>query len=313
MNLGIPDFLLGSGAEENRGPARQAKPGHHVRADFLDKGLRHIASVLRTTIIQWETSRENGFFQALDARVKVLFAVLLVIEISLRRSIPAMLGILAFCLLCASLSRVGMLMYSRRLALLALFFGFLPAVPSVLNVLVDGTIVYPLLKLHAAHAFWIYHVPQTIGITREGLLGTARLTLRVADSLAVSMLVLYTTPFHEIIRALKVLRVPDTFLMVITLAYKYIFIFAQTVEEMHLAKKSRLAGGEGGAAARRWVAGRLGLIFKKTQLRCEEIYKAMLARGFSGEIRLAGPPRMRRFDYACGAALCGAALAFLYI
>jgi energy-coupling factor transporter transmembrane protein EcfT len=82
---------------------------------------------------------------------------------------------------------------------------------------------------------------------------------------------------------------------------------------MHLAKKSRLAGGVGGAEARRWVAGRIGMIFKKTQMRCEEIFKAMLSRGYSGEVKLAGSRRMRGSDYAYGAALLCAAALFLII
>ena len=244
--------------------------------------------------------------QGVAARVKVLAALVFLIAVSLRQSLTTMLAVLACCLLLAGLSRVGFV-YARRVGLLAFLFGFTLAAPSALNLFVDGTVIYPLLHLGKAHTFWIYHIPQTIGITREGLLGTARLTLRVADSLAISLLVLYTTPFPEIMRALKVLRVPDTFLMVVTLTYKYVFIFAQTVEEMHFAKKSRLAGGVGAAAARGWVVGRIGLLFRKTQLRCEEIYKAMLARGFSGEVRLAAPGKLHGKDYVWGAGLLVAA------
>jgi len=72
------------------------------------------------------------------------------------------------------------------------------------------------------------------------------------------------------------------------LTYKYIFIFAGTIEEMYLAKKSRMARRTGGADGRLWVAGRIAFIFKKTQLRCEELFKAMLARGFSDDIRFYG-------------------------
>ncbi|MEJ2689921.1 MAG: energy-coupling factor transporter transmembrane component T, partial [Deltaproteobacteria bacterium] len=163
------------------------------------------------------------------------------------------------------------------------------------------------------YEFWIYHIPRDIGLTREGLQGVALLTSRVFNSISLSMLVLYTTPFTEIVRALKVLKVPDTFLMVIILAYKYIFIFAKTVEDMHLAKKSRMVGAAGDDEARRWIAGRIGLIFTKTQIKCEELYKAMLSRGFSGEVRLHGFKGAARSDYTAGLALLAAGIFLLWV
>ncbi len=158
------------------------------------------------------------------------------------------------------------------------------------------------------YEFWIYHIPRDIGLTREGLQGVALLTARVFNSISLSLLVLYTTPFTEIIRALKVLKVPDTFLMVISLAYKYIFIFAKTVEDMHLARKSRMVGAAGDDEARRWIAGRIGLIFTKTQIKCEELHKAMLSRGFSGEVRLHGFKAATPRDYIAGLALLAAGI-----
>ena len=51
---------------------------------------------------------------------------------------------------------------------------------------------------------------------------------------------------------------------------------------MHLARKSRLAGVEKRSEAGKWVAGRMALLFTKTQLRCEEIYRAMRGEAFPG-------------------------------
>jgi cobalt/nickel transport system permease protein len=304
----IPAFLLERGVPSAGAPAPAlGPPSRSVGTKFLDKGLEHLASVMRSSLSQGETSRAAGILQGVDARVKVLAALLFIIAVSLRLSLTAMIVVLACCLALSTLSRLGY-GYVRRVALLAFAFGFTLAAPSAFNIVVDGTVVYPLLHLESAHTFWVYQIPQTIGVTREGLLGVARLTLRVADSLAISLLVLHTTPFAEVMRALKVLRVPDTFLLVVTLSYKYIFIFAQTAEEMHFAKKSRLVGGVDAAGARGWVVGRIGLLFRKTQLRCEEIYKAMLARGFSGEVRLAPSAPMRPKDWAWGAGFFAAAV-----
>jgi energy-coupling factor transporter transmembrane protein EcfT len=139
------------------------------------------------------------------------------------------------------------------------------------------------------------------------------LTSRVMNSLALSFFVLYTTPFPEIIKALKVLKVPDGFLMIITLSYKYMFIFAKTVEDMHLAKKSRLAGQVSNAEARRWVTGRVAFIFKKIMLRCEEIFKAMVSRGFSDHIKIYGVRKLRVRDWVTGGALVIVGALFLWM
>jgi len=138
------------------------------------------------------------------------------------------------------------------------------------------------------------------------------LTLRVLNSLSISFLILYTTPFPEIIKALKVLKVPDTFLIIISLAYKYIFIFARIVADMHLAKKSRLAGEVNRSDARNWVAGRIAFIFRKTQLKCDDVFKAMIGRGFSGEIKLYQYQKIKGRDWIVGFFLFAIGSLFLW-
>jgi cobalt/nickel transport system permease protein len=101
--------------------------------------------------------------------------------------------------------------------------------------------------------------------------------------------------------------------MIITLTYKYIFIFARTVEDMHLAVKSRLVRQVGNAEAKRWIAGRIVFVFKKTQLRCEEIFKAMLGRGFSEDIRLCGVRKLQTRDWAVGGAFSLVGMVFLWM
>jgi energy-coupling factor transporter transmembrane protein EcfT len=69
---------------------------------------------------------------------------------------------------------------------------------------------------------------------------------------------------------------------------------------MHLAKKSRLVGAVNRAEARNWIAGRIAFIYKKTQLKCDDVFKAMLGRGFSGEIKLYQYQKITGRDWALG-------------
>jgi energy-coupling factor transporter transmembrane protein EcfT len=171
----------------------------------------------------------------------------------------------------------------------------------------------PVITFSKPYDFWVYHIPQVIGITHEGISVVAMLTLRVLNSLSISFLILYTTPFSEIVKALKVLKVPDVFLIIISLAYKYIFIFAHIVSDMHLAKKSRLAGAVNRAQVRGWIAGRVAFIFRKTQLKCDEVFKAMAGRGFSGEIKLYHYQKIRNKDRIVGSFMFALILIFLFI
>ncbi|MBN2159921.1 MAG: cobalt ECF transporter T component CbiQ [Spirochaetes bacterium] len=280
---------------------------------FIDRTITTIAGIIKSSYVQWETAGKNGLFQKLDPRVKVLFLVYFIVIVSLMRSLAAQLALAAFVFIVIAVSRLDVAHLYRRIAGFAFFFGFLIALPSAFNVITPGEIVLPVAELARSHRLWIYAIPKEIGLTAEGCFGVAMLTLRVANSVGLSLLVIHTTPFFEILRALKMLRVPDTFLMIIILSYKYIFIFSRTVEEMYLAMKSRLVGPVDGATVRGLIAGRIFLIFKKSQTRYEETYRAMVGRGFTGDIILPGFPAFSRRDVAAGLALALVGAAFLVI
>lgn len=280
---------------------------------FIDNGISHLGKVIKTGYIQWEIASKDGLFQRLDARIKVLFLVFFIIIVSLKKEVVPEIGIAFFVFGLAALSRLNLFNFYKKVIPLGFIFGFLIALPSAFNVITKGEVILPVIHLSRSYDFWIYHVPETIGITREGISGVAMLTLRVLNSVALSFLILYTTPFSEIIRALKVFRVPDAILMIITLTYKYIFIFAKTVEDMHLAKKSRMLGEVTKSEARGWIAGRIAFMFRKTQQRCEDVFKAMLGRGFSDTIKLYGFRKMNNLDWAAGFLLFFAGIMFLWI
>jgi cobalt ECF transporter T component CbiQ len=304
----IPSFLL------DQSPPGSFKLGRRkVNIPFIDGGINHLTSVIKKGYIQWELSSENGLFQKIDARIKVLFLLFFVIIVSLKRGLLPELYIGVFVFVLVLLSRLRIVMFYSRVLLLGFFLGFLVAFPSAFNVITSGEIIGPVVRLSRPLNFWIYHIPADIGITREGIYGVTRLTLRVVNSLSLSFLVLYTTPFPEIVRALKVLKVPDTFLIIITLCYKYIFIFSKTVEDMYLAKKSRMAREVSNTEAREWIAGRIGFIFRKTRLRCEDVFKAMIGRGFSDTIKLYGFRKMRTSDWYAGTFLLFIGVLFLLI
>ena len=304
----IPTFLLDRPASQSF-EAGKAK----VRTSFIEKGINQVADVIKAGYIQWETASMDGVFQRVDARIKLIFLLFYVVIVSLKKEIMPEVYLGSFILTLVLISRLNIFKFYKKVFLLGFLFGFLIAVPSAFNIIIKGEIIYPLIQLSREYNLWVYHIPSEIGITKEGLYVVAMLTLRVVNSLAIAFLVLSTTPFPNIIKALKVMKVPDSFLMVITLSYKYIFIFAKTVEDMHRAKKSRLLRQVTHADARKWAAGRMGFIFQKTRIRCEEIFKAMLSRGYSEEVKLFEPRKMDSRDIVTGGILLIIGVFFLWI
>jgi cobalt ECF transporter T component CbiQ len=302
----LPAFLTARPSHEPHKPSREA-----VRVPFLEKGIRHLARIVQDEYAHWEGSRRDGFLQGVDPRVKVLFLVFFLIVISLKREILPMAGIFGLVFLLFVASRLDVLPLYRRILALGLLFGVLVPLPSLLNFFSGGELILPLVHLPREYHLWLYHVPATIGVTREGLNGIALLSLRVTNSVALSMLILHTTTFPDLIKALRVFRVPESFVTVIILSYKYAFAFTRTIEEMHLAKKSRLLGTLDASQSRRWAAGRMAFLFQKTQRRCEDIYKAMVSRGCENHVKLHKFPKMTTRDWAAALTVLLAGVCFL--
>ncbi|NQV02643.1 MAG: hypothetical protein HQ542_08365 [Bacteroidia bacterium] len=89
--------------------------------------------------------------------------------------------------------------------------------------------------------------------------------------------------------------------MVISLAYKYIFILSRTIEETYLALKSRLIGNIKNSNLRKLISGRIFFIFKRSMANYENTYQAMISRGYRGKIMLDLSGSFKVKDYV---ALC---------
>ena len=73
-----------------------------------------------------------------------------------------------------------------------------------------------------------------------------------------------------------------------------------------MARKSRTVRYLSTGAEQRWVAGRIGYLFRKSFQMSQDVHDAMLSRGFAGEFAALALPRPGYADYLC----CLVALVF---
>jgi len=112
------------------------------------------------------------------------------------------------------------------------------------------------------------------------------------------IILILTTRWATLLRALRAVRVPQVFIVILGVTYRYIFLLLHTTNDMFLARESRLVGRVTGSGERAWIATSMGVLLGKAYHLSEEVYLAMIARGFRGEPRLLEPLRMGLSDVA---------------
>jgi cobalt/nickel transport system permease protein len=179
-------------------------------------------------------------------------------------------------------------------------------------------IALPLLFTRPGEPIWTVTLgPLTLTITEEGLRDVLTIVAKSWLSVQVALLLAFTTPFPDLIDALRALRLPRVMVSIISFMYRYLAVLTDEAGRMNRAKAARSAivGGRGGGSLR-WRAGvtgsMVGALFLRSYERSERIYAAMLARGFQGQLVRDELPPLRRPAVAVALAI-GAAMGLFVI
>lgn len=107
------------------------------------------------------------------------------------------------------------------------------------------------------------------------------LTIVVKSTLCLFTVVLLsnTTPFSDLLLALKRFGVPKLLVTILALMYRYLFVLIDEAERLNRARRSRTFSD---SRVRRWhtLASLIGQLFVRSSERAERIYAAMSARGW---------------------------------
>ena len=292
MENEIPGFLFNI-SEDNFELTRVRK----ASLSFLDKTIISSARAIKSIYLQAENATKQNLIYIIHPHIKLVSLIYLAVIISIARNLDAQLLTTSLILVLYIIAGLKISQVYRKIFLLAFIFGFIVVFPASLNIITPGKIVFNLITFNRPSHFWIYQIPQRIGFTLEGFQVVSLVFLRVFNSISFALLIIYTTSFPSLIKSFRIIGVPDTFLMIISLAYKFIFILSRTIEETYFALKSRMLGNIRSSNIRKLIGGRIFFIFKKSMIIYENTYYAMVSRGYQGKVMLHSQKQLTHKDF----------------
>jgi cobalt/nickel transport system permease protein len=153
--------------------------------------------------------------------------------------------------------------------------------------------------------------PVHLGVSSAAVWGAIVFVARVGVNVSLAVMLVLTTPWADLLKSMHALKVPAVFVLVLSMSYRYIFLFLHTLNGMFEARKSRVVARLGGGEDRRWITRSMGALMSRSFKMSNDVYAAMLARGFTGEIRTYSRFRMRQQDWASVAGALALAAATL--
>jgi cobalt/nickel transport system permease protein len=266
------------------------------RVGWLEQTLGGITTSIEHAIFTEQHARTDGWLQRRDPRAKLGMFLALVLAASLTASVAVLAALYVAALAAARASRVPFAFFVKRVWLGIPFFAGIVVIPAIF--MVPGPRLFDLAigPLHLAPS-------------APGSAGAVLFVARVGVCVSLAVLLVMTTPWADILKSLRSLRVPQVFVLILSMTYRYIFLFLHTTNGILLARKSRVVARTTGGEQRRWISGTMGNLMSRAFKMSNDVYAAMLARGFSGEMRALTFYRMRSADWAAvgGAAAIGVA------
>ncbi|HSJ14312.1 MAG TPA: cobalt ECF transporter T component CbiQ [Longimicrobiales bacterium] len=148
----------------------------------------------------------------------------------------------------------------------------------------------PLLLLALASAAVLVLAPGQViarvgplAVTDAGLERVGSALGRGTPAILAGVLLISTTRFPDLVEGLRELRLPLVVTAALGLAYRFLYLLADELTQLQRAAASRNARA-GAVPRRRLLAGITASALVRSLARSERVHRAMLARGFTGEL-----------------------------
>ncbi len=265
-------------------------PAAAIHRGFVEKTLAALLHAMERASSSERIAEERGALQRVDARVKLLGCLALIVAAAVSRHLDTLTILFGAVVALALLSRIPLSVLTRAWAVI-FFFTAAIALPALFTT--PGQSIGTVAGLP---------------VTLQGLRTAGFLVARVESATTLGLLLVATTPWPQIIAALRSLRVPVAVVLIIAMTYRYVFVLLRSAEEMFVARRSRSVGQLEGAARRRMATSTAGVLLGKALALADDVYLAMQSRGFRGEVHVLDDIRMRRSDWYAAALFTAAAL-----
>jgi cobalt ECF transporter T component CbiQ len=273
--------------------------GHSRRTPFVEKTLTGFSGLVRQALFSEDVARTHGLLQGLDARVKLAGLVTVLVGVGLVHHLASLAVAYLAVLVLAALSAVPLGFFVKRVWMFIPLFTLVVVLPATLSVVTPGDVVL---------GMWTWHGTQQ-GLTAQGLQAAALIVARVAVSVSLAVLVTLTTPWARLLGGLRGLGVPRMFVLVVNMAYRYIFLLLDTVTDMFQSRRARTLGRiRHDRSARAMVGASAGALLGKAGHLADEVHQAMVARGYRGDVHGYTTSRLRVADGLALAAAVAAAV-----
>lgn len=242
---------------------------------FIERSILGALSFFKDALFAEEYALKRGFFQGLDPRIKLVSVILLLFLVLIAKSILPVVMVYFLCLALVKASAVPLKLFLKRTWTFVPLFTLIIAVPAIFSVITPGQPV------------WIGRFLEwKLIVTEPGLNSAVIFFVRVLTSVSLGALLILTTQHYVLLKVLRIFRVPQVFVMVLGMCYRYIYLIVETAQNMYLAIQSRVGFVTSARKGQKVVAGSIsGLWWRSYQMQ-NDVYLAMLSRGYEGESKV---------------------------
>jgi cobalt/nickel transport system permease protein len=264
-------------------PASTRKAREHL--GWLEHSISGIAGSIERAVFTEEHARRRGWLQGVDPRAKLGMFLALILAASLSNNLIVLATLYAIILGAAYASKMPFDFFIKRVWVGIPFFAGIVIIPSIF--LAPGP-----------HLFDIPLGPIHLAASIPGLIGAVIFVARVGVCVSLAVLLVLSTPWADVLKSLQAVGVPQIFVLLLSMTYRYIFLFLHMANGLFEARKSRTVGHTKGSEHRRWISGSLGCLMNRSFKMSNDVYAAMSARGFTGHVRTYSAYRMTAADWA---------------
>jgi cobalt/nickel transport system permease protein len=255
--------------------------------NFIERSIMGALSFLKESVFADQYAGQKGFLQSIDPRIKAISIFLFIILALLAKSFIILLFLYAICLCLAYCSRISLRFFLKRTWVFIPLFSLFIAVPALFSIFSPGE---PVIT---------FKMPGFIlVVTRQGMAGAGLFVTRVITCVSFAVLLSITTGHFQLLKVLRIFRIPQIFVMTLGMCYRYVYLFVEVIEDIYRAIKSRVGTQVYYKKGQNIVAGNIAFLWARSHQLNEDVYKAMLSRGYRGEPRLLDDFKMRSKDWA---------------